>query len=187
MILIQHSLSPETVQILDAASGMEEVIGSLASVMAARLQVPRPMVEEAVLAREASRTTAFAHGAAIPHCRLAGLARFGAGLMILREPVRWDHEGHAVDTVLMVAGPSGEVAGHLRILANGSQLMDSPALRAVLRRAPDAESAWRLIEAAEQAIEERRGREGVLRELHRDHASSERIDHLAEVAARFDW
>jgi N-acetylmuramoyl-L-alanine amidase len=88
--------------------------------------------------------------------------------MILRRPVRWDNDGHTVDTVLMLAGPSGEVGSHLRILANGSQLLDSRGLRAVLKRSPDAESAWRLIEAAEQAIEERRSREGVLRELHRD-------------------
>lgn len=187
MILIQHSLSSESVLISDQVATAAEAIGQLARALATRLGVEPGMIERAVLEREASRTTAFANGAAIPHCRLPGLDRFAAALMILRRSVRWDNDGHTVDTVLMLAGPSGEVGSHLRILANGSQLLDSRGLRAVLKRSPDAESAWRLIEAAEQAIEERRSREGVLRELHRDQGSAEQVDHLAEVASRFNW
>jgi len=182
---MEESLSQETIEISETAENAADVIGRLSDKLAGLLGMERDPIERAVLAREQARTTAFTNGAAIPHCRLPELARFGIAVMILRRPIRWDNEGHAVDTVMMIAGPSKSIPEHLRILANSSQLLDSPALRAKLKQAPDTRSAYALIVAAEQAVERRRSQEGMLREFRRDQANG--VDHLSEVADTFAW
>ena len=184
-MLINQGLSPETIEIADSVENAAHAIGRLSDRLAASLEIDRDGVEHAIHAREQARTTAFANGAAIPHCRLPNLNRFGVAMMILRKPVRWDNEGHAVDTIMMIAGPPKSVPEHLRILANSSQLLDSPALRAKLKQAPDTLSAYKLLSAAEQAVERRRSEEGMLRELRKDQANS--VDYLSEVVDKFSW
>ena len=184
-MLVEESLSGETIEISDTANNATDVISRLSDKLAGILEVDREVIERAVLTREQARTTAFTNGAAIPHCRLPDLKRFGIAMMILRQPIRWDNEGHAVDTVMLIAGPSKNVPDHLRILANSSQLLDSPALRAKLKQAPDNGSAYKLMVAAEQAVERRRSEEGMLRELRKDQANG--TDHLSGVVRDFDW
>jgi mannitol/fructose-specific phosphotransferase system IIA component len=73
MILIHHSLSSESVFDFGPGCDGAEAIGQLARPWQHPPGVEPEMIERAVLEREASRTTAFANGAAIPHCRLPGL------------------------------------------------------------------------------------------------------------------
>lgn len=187
MILVQGSLSAETIQIVDKAENVGDVITRLAEKLAAFLDSDAERIARAVQEREATRSTAFSNGAAIPHCRLPELKRFGVAIMILRHPVRWDNEGHAVDTIVMIAGPTNNVADHLRILANSSQLLDSSAFRSKIKTAPDSESAYKLIGTAEKAIEKLRSQEGMLRELHRDKANGGHHDRLADAIEGFRW
>jgi len=184
-MLIEENLSPEDIVITDKAAGAADIIQRLAARIAKRLDADRAIIEEAVAIRERARTTAFTNGAAIPHCRLSELSRFGIAMMILRQPVRWDKQGHAVDIILMIAGPSRNIPEQLRILANSSQVLDSPAIRAKLKQAPDTQAVLKLMTAAEQAVEARRASEGVLREFHPDQADT--ADHLATVAEKFKW
>ena len=184
-MLVHESLSPENIVIADNAENAGGIIAQLSEKIAAALGIERETIENAIHAREQSRTTAFANGAAIPHCRLDGLEQFGIAMMILRQSIRWDNEGHAVDTVLMISGPVNNVSDHLRILANSSQLLDSRALRAKLKSAPNAESAYKLMQAAEQVVEQRRSKEGMLRELRSEQANGG--DYLSEVAEDFEW
>jgi PTS system nitrogen regulatory IIA component len=184
-VLIEDSLSPENVVMAETAKNSAEIIHQLADRIAARLGLDCNPIEEAVLTRERARTTAFTNGAAIPHCRLAELTRFGMAMMILRKPIRWDNQGHAVDIILMIAGPSRNIPEQLRILANSSQVLDSAALRAKLKQAPNPEGVCQLLSAAEQAVERRRAEEGVLRELRRDQADA--ADYLVDVVNKFLW
>jgi nitrogen PTS system EIIA component len=184
-VLIKESLSPETIIITGTAKSAAEVIQQLAEKLAEMLDVDRKTIEQAVTTREKARTTAFTNGAAIPHCRLAELKRFGIAMMILRKPVRWDNQGHAVDIVMMIAGPSKNIPEQLRILANSSQVLDSAAVRTKLKKAPDAKSICKLMTAAEVAIEERRVNEGVLREL--QHDQPDNVDYLADITGKFKW
>lgn len=186
-MLVQQGLSAATIEIADSAENATSVIRQLAERMAGILGVDRGRIEQAVLERERARTTAFTNGAAVPHCRLPGLKQFVIGLMILRQPVRWDNEGHAVDTIMMIVGPAENVSDHLRVLANSSQLLDSTALRAKLKRVPDAAAARTLLAAAEEAVELRRTQDGMLRELRREQKPVPAQDYLAEVVNRFEW
>jgi len=185
MITVQHCLSENTILIADKATGMQSVIEQLSERLADCLGVEQNMLQNAILERESTRTTAFANGAAIPHCRLSDLQKFGMAIMILRQPVRWDNEGHAVDAVMMIAGPTENVGDHLRLMANSSQLLDSASLRAKLKRSPDPKSAYKLITTAEEAVEKHRSRDGMLRELRKDQAAGG--DYLTEVTEAFDW
>lgn len=184
-MLIADSLSPEQIEIAETAENAADVIGKLSIRIAAALNVETQLIEDATLAREQTRTTAFRNGAAIPHCRLDELNDFGIAMMILKKPIRWDNEGHAVDTVMMLAGPSKQIPDQLRILANSSQLLNSSALRNKLKQAPNAEGACKLMVAAETAVEKKRSEEGLLRELHRDQGDS--VDQLTEVVEGFEW
>ncbi len=185
-MLITQNLSPETIVLASQVQTADEVIELLSAKLAPVLAVEQGVIKRAIISRERARTTAFPNGAAIPHCRLPGLRRFGCALLILQKPVRWDHEGHAVDTVLMIVGPSESVSDHLRILANSSQILDSPAIRTRLKASPDSPRAYELIAAAEDAIERRRQETGMLREL-RDRPAGRACDYLAEIANRFEW
>ncbi len=184
-MLVQECLPPEAIFIVDQAENPHEVISTLSAEVAKALGEDADKVERVVLERERARTTAFSNGSAVPHGRLPGLKRFCIGVMILGQPLRWDNEGHAVDTVILIVGPSENVSDHLRILANCSRLLDSAAVRSKLKRAPDAESIHKLMSAAEEAVEHRRSHEGALRELRQDQDRDE--DDLGEVAARFEW
>lgn len=184
-MLIAESLSPENVVLCETAGKAADVIRQLAVKLANQLGKDRKTIEEAVITRERARTTAFTNGAAIPHCRLADLSRFGIAMMILKKPVRWDNQGHAVDIVMMIAGPSQQIPEQLRILANSGQVLDSLAVRTKLKQAPDAKAVCQLIAVAEKAVEARRAKDGVLRELQRD--QTDNVDYLAEVADKFEW
>ena len=143
------------------------------------------VLNRSVLERERARTTAFNNGAAIPHCRLPGLRRFGAAMMILKSPVTWDSDGRNVDTVLLIVGPADHVSDHLRILANASQMLDSAAVRVNLAAAPDPASVYAVISAAEQALEQRRAEQGVLQEIRKEPRPPH--DHLSEAVKGFNW
>jgi PTS system nitrogen regulatory IIA component len=184
-VLVRDSLSPQTVFIADTASSAAEVISRLAGELAALLSVDRDVLQRAVMERERARTTAFSNGAAIPHCRLPGLRRFGIAVMILHQPVRWDNDGRPVDTIMMIAGPTDQVSDHLRILANSSQLLDSKAVRGKLKTAPDANAAYELLSSAEAAVEQRRTQDGMLREIRKEDSAP--ADYLSQVAQRFNW
>lgn len=184
-MLIKSSLSPDTVEILETVENPAEIVRRLSQRIAQVSGADPRIIIQAVLDREHTRTTAFANGAALPHCRLPELARFFTALAILRKPVRWDVEGHAVDRIMLIAGPAAAVSDHLRILANGSQILDSVAVHAKLRTAPEAHSACELVAAAEEAIELRRSRMGVLPEVRRE--TGQNNDYLHAVADQFHW
>jgi mannitol/fructose-specific phosphotransferase system IIA component (Ntr-type) len=184
-VLIRNSLSPDTVEILDTAQNAAEVIRRLSERIARSSRIDARIIARAAMDREKTRTTGFANGAALPHCRLAELSRFMTALAILRKPLLWDANGHSVDRIMLIAGPLSAVSDHLRILANGSQILDSPAVHAKLLEAPEAHSAYELVAAAEEAIELRRSRMGVLTEVRRDGA--EDFDYLQPVADQFRW
>ena len=185
-VLISQNLSPETIELARRVDTAEDAIKLLSARLAPLLPVDRTAIERAVISRERARTTALPNGAAIPHCRRPGRRRFGCALLVLAAPVRWDHEGHCVDVVLMIVGPAENVSDHLRILANSSRLLDSPTLRARLKTAPGPAQAHELITAAERAIESRRQETGTAHDSG-DRLHSRADDYLAEVANRFNW
>jgi len=90
-----------------------------------RTTQPR-MVEEAVWEREASCSTGFGHGFAIPHCKSSAVRINSLVLLKLREPVAWASiDGQPVKVVILLA--IREVDGameHMKVLSKlARQLM----------------------------------------------------------------
>lgn len=185
--MLQELLSEECVVRLEQVGSAREAISILSTRLVRLVGIDAGVIERAVMDRERARTTAFSNGAAIPHCRLTGLRRFAAAMMILQCPVRWDEYGQTVDTVMLILGPTDHVPDHLRVLANSSHLLDSRAVRAKLRSAPDAAAIRAVITSAENAIERRRSELGILQEVHKDPGQSAARDDLAEAMTQFPW
>jgi nitrogen PTS system EIIA component len=185
-LLVRDQLTEDSIFIVPQSSGATDVIARLCTALAKRMAIDAGVLQRAVAERERARTTAFTNGAAIPHCRLPGLRRFGAAMMILKSPVQWDASGRSVDTVLLIVGPADHVSDHLRILANASQLLDSAAVRAKLAGAPDPASAYAVISAAEQALEQRRSEQGLLQEVRKEPRTPGQ-DQLGESVKGFNW
>ena len=185
-MLITDNLSVDCIVRADRGEGQSATLQLMAALIAPVVGSEARRIETGLLDRERVRSTAFTNGVAVPHCRLPGLKRFGVGLLVLDAALRWDQDGHAVDTVLAVAGPSECISDHLRILANASQLLDSASIRAKLKSAPDSQRAWDLLRAAEESVERRRDEAGALREV-RPEVRRTTETHLAEVADRFSW
>src|SRR4051812_45968657 len=132
-MLLRQILSAETIYQPDVFEAAPQIITKLSKAVAGVLSADANLLERAVLERERARTTALPNGAAIPHCRLPSLPRFAMAMVILSDQIEWDRL--RVDTIVLIAGPTSDISGHLRILANTSQLLDSPAIRAKLKRA----------------------------------------------------
>lgn len=185
-MLICESLAVEAIMIGASQPDTAGVIRRLSVPMAARLGLPALTIEQACLERERARSTALPNGVAIPHCRLANAERFAVSLAVLDQSIPWDQQEQPVEVVMMIAGPARSISDHLRILANSSRMLDSPAIRERLKLAPDAGSVHALLCAAEEAIEQRRAAQGILHEL-RGTPTQDGADFLAVVAGRFDW
>jgi nitrogen PTS system EIIA component len=184
-MLIQDALSEDAVELISSPATTARILQRVAGRLATDMGLIEREILDAVLQREQSRSTALPCGAAIPHCRLPGLQRFGAGVAVLHDPIAWDRAGNQVDVVLMLVGPSSSVPDHLHLLANSTQILANPQIREKLRTAPDAASARLLLVAAEDAVERRRSSDGMLHDVRG--GQEQHPDDLADVARRFDW
>ncbi len=183
-MLIHKGLTPQTILLKESLSDVNAVLARMAAALAPSLGLEESLVRNAVTARERVRSTAVTDGSAIPHCRLAGIDRFGVALLTADPPITWDARGHLVDLVLMIAGPASAVSDHLRILANASRLLSSPTFRDRLRSAGKPEQVIRLVRVAEEIIEQQRHRDGMLGEVRG--ATGDLSDLEAAIAA-LEW
>lgn len=90
-----------------------------------RTTQPR-LVEEAVWEREASCSTGFGHGFAIPHCKNSAVRTNSLVLLKLNEPVEWASiDGAPVRTVILLAIRDADgTTEHMRVLSKlARQLM----------------------------------------------------------------
>jgi len=90
-----------------------------------RTMQPR-LVEEAVWEREASCSTGFGHGFAIPHCKSDAVRTNSLVLLKLRQPVEWASlDGEPVRVVILLAVRASDAATeHMRVFSKlARQLM----------------------------------------------------------------
>jgi nitrogen PTS system EIIA component len=117
----------------------ESLFEQLCETAAAVAGIEASVILERVGEREALGCTGFGNGAAIPHARLAGLARVTCVVARLATPVDYRAlDGEPVDIAVLLLSPEGAGADHLKALARISRALRSPATLAELRAAPDA-------------------------------------------------
>lgn len=139
------TLLPEAVGTIKADS-KSAILDQLASRFAEVYALDKAEVLARIEEREKLGSTGFGRGVAIPHARVAGVARPVAALLRLESPVAFDAvDGRPVDIVFGLLSPEHAGAMHLHALAAISRLMRDEAMHAALAQAPGPEAIYGLI------------------------------------------
>lgn len=116
-----------------------QVLEMLSERAARAIGVPAERVFDVLMERESIGTTGIGRGVAIPHGRLATLARPHALFARLREPVAFDSvDNRPVDLVFLLLAPESMGAEHLTALAGISRLLRDNTICERLRQAVSA-------------------------------------------------
>jgi PTS system nitrogen regulatory IIA component len=131
-------LKPEGVFASLRVKNKKQALQELA-VRAARITgLDERQIFDALLQRERLGSTGVGRGIAIPHARIAGLARIAAVFAQLDEPIDFDAlDGEPVDLVFVLLAPEHAGADHLKALARISRVLRDPQTLEKLRAARD--------------------------------------------------
>ena len=153
---ITDLLNAQSVKVGAAAASQADAIDQLVA-----LQVAAGNVSDAdgykagVLAREAEFSTAVGDGIAIPHAKVAAVAKAGLAAMTVPGGVDWNAPDSApCDLIFAIAAPEGENNVHLEMLAKLSALLMHEDFAAELRAAKTADEFLAAIDAAEAERDE---------------------------------
>ena len=153
---ITDLLNAQSVKVGAAAASQADAIDQLVA-----LQVAAGNVSDAdgykagVLAREAEFSTAVGDGIAIPHAKVAAVAKAGLAAMTVPGGVDWNApDGAPCDLIFAIAAPEGENSVHLEMLAKLSALLMHEDFAAELRAAKTADEFLAAIDAAEAERDE---------------------------------
>jgi PTS system nitrogen regulatory IIA component len=113
------------------AGNKRSLLNQLASIAAARLELPASAIVETLTEREKLGSTGFGQGVAIPHGKVEGLGQIYGLFVRLAEPVGYKAiDRKPVDLVFLLLSPPDAGAEHLKALA---------AVSRVVRNAPTLE------------------------------------------------
>ena len=147
-------LKPANIKIPLEAKTKAEAIGELVKVLAASGDVTdSKKVLDAVLEREATRTTGIGNGLAIPHGKCAGTKDLVMAIGRAATPIDFQAiDGRPVSIIWMLASPPDKTGPHIHALARISRLMTIDKFRAALLQAKTAQEAYDIIIAQENAL-----------------------------------
>ena len=122
------------------------ILSRLSHIFAETYGLDADEVLEGLEQREASGSTGFGRGVAIPHCRSASVKRPTAALIKLEHPVDFKSaDAIPVSIVFGLVSPENAGATHLHALAAISRLTRDEAMLNALMDAPDAEALFALL------------------------------------------
>lgn len=146
-------LAPDRIRVRLAASTKPEILGQMAALVASAPAVldARQLAAD-VEAREAEMSTGVGGGLALPHARTPAVEQTVAAFATLAAPVDYDAlDGAPVRLVLLLAGPEGDRARHVRLLGRVSLVLSDAAVRDRLLAAGSPEDVLAVIREAEGA------------------------------------
>ncbi len=109
---------------------------------------------EAVLKREAERTTGIGYGLAIPHGKSDACESLVMAAGKPAQPVDFQSlDGRPVTFVVLLISPPDQTGPHIQALAKISRLMNMPEFREAVDRATTAEALYKAIVEFEQREE----------------------------------
>ncbi len=107
---------------------------------------------EAVLKREAERTTGIGYGLAIPHGKSDGCDRLVMAAGKPAQPVDFQSlDGRPVTFVVLLVSPPDQTGPHIQALAKISRLMNIEDFRGAVARAATADELFQAIARCESA------------------------------------
>ncbi len=145
-------IGPEAVLASLKASGKKALLAELASRAAAVFKLDERRLFDRLLERERLGSTGIGGGIAIPHARMASLAKPVGLFARLAHPIDFDAiDERPVDVVFLLAAPEGAGADHLKALARVSRVLRDRALVDKLRATENAEALYALLVESIQA------------------------------------
>jgi len=145
-------IGPEAVLASLKASGKKALLAELASRAAAVFKLDERRLFDRLLERERLGSTGIGGGIAIPHARMASLAKPVGLFARLAHPIDFDAiDERPVDVVFLLAAPEGAGADHLKALARVSRVLRDRALVDKLRATENAEALYALLVESVQA------------------------------------
>jgi len=137
---------PDAVLASVKASGKKALLAELAARAASTLKLDERRLFDRLLERERLGATGIGGGIAIPHGRMAGLAKPVGVFARLGHPVDFDSiDERPVDSVFLLLAPEGAGADHLKALARVSRLLRDRSLVDKLRATDKAEALYALL------------------------------------------
>lgn len=139
-------LAPEAVIPALRAAGKKQLLQELAHHAARLTQIPERRIFETLIERERLGSTGMGQGIAIPHGRIAGLAKISGLFARLETPVGYEAvDDQPVDLVFLLLAPESAGADHLKALARVSRLLRNQTTCEKLRAATKPEVLYALL------------------------------------------
>src|SRR4051812_47890958 len=144
---LTETLKLANIKVPLAASGKTDAIKELIQLLATNGDVPDPQkVLEAVLDREATRTTGIGYGLAIPHGKTSGASALTMAIGKCAGPIDFQAiDGRPVSIVWLLVSPPDKSVAHIATLARITKLMMVDKFRQELNRALDADTVLKLV------------------------------------------
>jgi len=147
-------LKPQNIKVPLTAKTKTEAIGELVTVLAESGDISdAKKVLDAVLEREATRTTGIGNGLAIPHGKCSGTKDLVMAIGKAATPIDFQAiDGRPVTIIWLLASPPDKTSSHIHALARISRLMTIDKFRAALLQAKTPQEAFDIIVAQENSL-----------------------------------
>ena len=137
-MVIANFLTPDKVLAKVAASDKEPLLRALCHRAAAGVGLPEDLIVREILKREALGSTGVGGGIALPHARLAGLAKSFGLLAQLKTAIAFDAvDGRPVDIVFLLLMPADREEESRNALASVARKLREPAVVDGIRKGRD--------------------------------------------------
>jgi mannitol/fructose-specific phosphotransferase system IIA component (Ntr-type) len=147
-------LKPQNIKIPLESKVKTEAIGELVNLLAANGDLTDPKkVLDAVLEREATRTTGIGNGLAIPHGKCTGTDHLVMAIGRPASPIDFQAiDGRPVNLIWLLSSPPDKTGPHIHALARISRLMTIDRFRQALSGAKTPEEMYEIIVQQENAL-----------------------------------
>jgi fructose-specific phosphotransferase system IIA component len=157
MMRLSEMLKPQNIKLGLTATTKTEAIHELVDLLAGNGEVTdAKKVLDAVLDREATRTTGIGNGLAIPHGKCTGTDHLVMAVGKATTPVDFQAiDGRPVTWIWLLSSPPDKTGPHIYALARISRLMTIDTFRQALAGAKTAQEVCQIIQKQEDALQER--------------------------------
>lgn len=147
-------LKPQNIKVPLEAKVKTDAIGELVQLLADNGELTDPKkVLDAVLDREATRTTGIGSGLAIPHGKCTGTDHLVMAIGRAGTPIDFQAiDGRPVDLIWLLSSPPDKTGPHIHALARISRLMTIPRFRQALSQAKTPQEIFDSIVQQENAL-----------------------------------
>jgi mannitol/fructose-specific phosphotransferase system IIA component (Ntr-type) len=147
-------LKPQNIKVPLASKAKADAIGELVTLLSANGEVTDARkVLDAVLEREATRTTGIGNGLAIPHGKCTGTDHLVMAIGRPATPIDFQAiDGRPVSLIWLLTSPPDKTGPHIHALARISRLMTIDRFRQALNEARTAQEIFDTIVKQENSL-----------------------------------